>query len=63
MKLEFFGFADAKALAPIHREAPLFVEQSTEQEILTTGIKVQPQQLLFDPVAQTECQPTLTPWH
>ncbi|KAG5528060.1 hypothetical protein RHGRI_028858 [Rhododendron griersonianum] len=25
---------------PIHREAPAFVEQSTEQEILVTGIKV-----------------------
>ena len=25
---------------PIHREAPSFVEQSTEQEILVTGIKV-----------------------
>jgi F-type H+-transporting ATPase subunit beta len=24
----------------IHREAPTFVEQSTEQEILVTGIKV-----------------------
>lgn len=25
---------------PIHREAPAFVEQATEQEILVTGIKV-----------------------
>ena len=25
---------------PIHREAPSFVEQATEQEMLTTGIKV-----------------------
>lgn len=25
---------------PIHREAPSFVDQGTEQEILTTGIKV-----------------------
>ncbi|KAI4379125.1 hypothetical protein MLD38_005460 [Melastoma candidum] len=25
---------------PIHREAPLFVEQATEQQILVTGIKV-----------------------
>lgn len=32
--------ADAKAHWAIHRDAPPFVEQSTEQEILTTGIKV-----------------------
>lgn len=32
--------ADAKHYAPIHREAPPFVDQSTEQEILATGIKV-----------------------
>ena len=32
--------AGAKAHWPIHRDAPPFVEQSTEQEILTTGIKV-----------------------
>lgn len=32
--------ADAKHFLPIHREAPPFVEQSTEQEILVTGIKV-----------------------
>ena len=32
--------ADAKHHWPIHREAPAFVEQSTEQEILVTGIKV-----------------------
>lgn len=25
---------------PIHREAPSFVEQATEQQILATGIKV-----------------------
>ena len=25
---------------PIHREAPSFVEQATEQQILVTGIKV-----------------------
>ena len=25
---------------PIHRDAPEFVEQSVEQEILSTGIKV-----------------------
>jgi len=25
---------------PIHREAPAFVEQETEQQILVTGIKV-----------------------
>lgn len=29
-----------KAIAPIHAEAPSFEDQSTEQEILTTGIKV-----------------------
>ncbi|KAF9613533.1 hypothetical protein IFM89_008450 [Coptis chinensis] len=27
-------------ILPIHREAPAFVEQATEQEILVTGIKV-----------------------
>ncbi len=32
--------AEAKHFLPIHREAPPFVEQSTEQEILVTGIKV-----------------------
>ncbi len=30
----------SKTLSPIHRDAPLFVEQSTETEILPTGIKV-----------------------
>ena len=32
---------------PIHREAPSFVEQSTEQEILVTGIKVWSDRSLF----------------
>lgn len=32
--------AAAKVTWPIHREAPPFVDQGTEQEILTTGIKV-----------------------
>ena len=31
---------DAKHHWAIHREAPPFVEQSTAQEILVTGIKV-----------------------
>lgn len=34
------GPIGAKASAPIHAEAPAFIEQSTEQEILVTGIKV-----------------------
>ena len=34
--------AGEKHKAPIHREAPTFVEQSTSQEILATGIKVFP---------------------
>ena len=34
------GPVKAKMKLPIHREAPPFVEQSTEQEILITGIKV-----------------------
>src|SRR5262245_32212632 len=34
------GPIDAKDLAPIHRAAPTFVEQSTEAQILSTGIKV-----------------------
>lgn len=36
----FCCFADAKTTLPIHREAPSFADQSTEQEILVTGIKV-----------------------
>ncbi|MBQ7674333.1 MAG: F0F1 ATP synthase subunit beta [Alphaproteobacteria bacterium] len=34
------GSIKAEAYMPIHREAPPFVEQATETEILTTGIKV-----------------------
>ncbi len=34
------GEVDAKEFYPIHRPAPDFVEQSTEVEILVTGIKV-----------------------
>ena len=34
------GPVNAKSFLPIHREAPEFVEQSTEKEILVTGIKV-----------------------
>jgi len=34
------GPIDSPNSLPIHREAPPFVEQSTEQEILVTGIKV-----------------------
>ncbi|GIX16235.1 MAG: ATP synthase subunit beta [Rhodothalassiaceae bacterium] len=34
------GPVNAKMKLPIHREAPAFVEQSTDQEILITGIKV-----------------------
>tara|TARA_R110000787_G_scaffold5253_2_gene19310 strand:- start:729 stop:2156 length:1428 start_codon:yes stop_codon:yes gene_type:complete len=34
------GPIDAKARLPIHRSAPEFVEQSTETEVLVTGIKV-----------------------
>ena len=34
------GAIDAKEFYPIHRAAPTFVEQSTEVEILVTGIKV-----------------------
>lgn len=33
-------YAETEHFLPIHREAPSFVEQSTEQEILVTGIKV-----------------------
>ena len=32
--------AEAKHYLPIHREAPAFADQGTEQEILITGIKV-----------------------
>lgn len=31
---------EAKHFLPIHREAPSFQDQGTEQEILVTGIKV-----------------------
>jgi F-type H+-transporting ATPase subunit beta len=34
------GPVNAKQAAPIHRPAPAFVEQSTEAQILVTGIKV-----------------------
>merc|ERR1719478_1797504 len=34
------GPLEYSALSPIHREAPPFTEQSTEQEVLVTGIKV-----------------------
>ncbi len=34
------GAINAKKVLPIHREAPPFVEQATETEILITGIKV-----------------------
>ncbi|TAK98648.1 MAG: F0F1 ATP synthase subunit beta [Rhodospirillaceae bacterium] len=34
------GPIDFKETLPIHRQAPMFVEQSTESQILNTGIKV-----------------------
>jgi len=34
------GDVDVKVTAPIHAPAPLFVDQSTEAEVLATGIKV-----------------------
>ncbi|MBT6118887.1 MAG: F0F1 ATP synthase subunit beta [Rhodospirillaceae bacterium] len=34
------GPINAKKTSPIHRSAPLFTEQSTESEVLVTGIKV-----------------------
>jgi len=34
------GPIDTTLTEPIHKEAPLFTDQSTEQEILSTGIKV-----------------------
>jgi F-type H+/Na+-transporting ATPase subunit beta len=34
------GPVNTKQRAPIHREAPEFIEQSTQQQILVTGIKV-----------------------
>ncbi len=38
--IDELGEVKAKEYYPIHREAPAFVEQSTETEILITGIKV-----------------------
>merc|ERR1712070_1137804 len=34
------GPIEADQMDPIHKEAPVFTEQSTEQEVLSTGIKV-----------------------
>lgn len=49
--------ADAKHHLPIHREAPPFVEQSTEQEILVTGIKVCDCFLLTGTLLLAHCDP------
>ncbi len=38
--IDELGPIGAKQTAPIHAEAPLFVDQSTDAEILVTGIKV-----------------------
>ncbi|MEW4466417.1 F0F1 ATP synthase subunit beta [Parasphingorhabdus sp. JC815] len=38
--IDELGPIGAKSSAPIHAEAPLFVDQSTDSEILVTGIKV-----------------------
>lgn len=38
--IDELGPIKATEFLPIHREAPLFVEQSTETEVLVTGIKV-----------------------
>ena len=38
--IDELGPVKTKEKAPIHREAPLFVDQSTETSILVTGIKV-----------------------
>ena len=35
-----FYISETNHFLPIHREAPAFVEQATEQQILVTGIKV-----------------------
>ena len=36
----YFEFLATEHYLPIHREAPAFIDQGTEQEILVTGIKV-----------------------
>ena len=38
--IDELGAVEFKKTSPIHRSAPEFVEQSTEQQILVTGIKV-----------------------
>ncbi|MDJ0610891.1 MAG: F0F1 ATP synthase subunit beta [Kiloniellales bacterium] len=38
--IDELGAITAKSKSPIHKPAPQFVEQSTESEVLTTGIKV-----------------------
>ena len=38
--LILFYLVETNHYLPIHREAPAFVEQATEQQILVTGIKV-----------------------
>jgi len=40
LALALLFLTDYNELWPIHREAPPFTEQSTEQEVLVTGIKV-----------------------
>lgn len=36
----FIISAETDHFLPIHREAPAFIEQATDQQILVTGIKV-----------------------
>ncbi len=38
--IDELGPVETKSLAPIHAQAPEYVDQSTEQEVLVTGIKV-----------------------
>lgn len=40
VNLLLFYISATNHFLPIHREAPAFVEQATEQQILVTGIKV-----------------------
>jgi hypothetical protein len=46
----FFFFVATSHFLPIHREAPAFVEQATEQQILVTGIKVWLFQLFYNKI-------------
>ena len=54
------GPIDAAQYDPIHKEAPLFADQSTEQEVLSTGIKVEAAYLF--PLRKLRSAPRYVPY-